>query len=514
MSQVTLAIPSLRDEQIQLRQGGLYWVALDQPSDAQVLALQFLVALSAQHRATLVWCGSNPEDRIGALDDQQGPGQLRVFEVPVPAMRSALESLPSELRRAAVAPGSQVLLMLPATSWQSFDTLQLQQWCERMRHWLRERGCTLLVLCHGQASSLHAELVRLNECLSGLAQLYRHDGGIRYQLHFWHSEQGVCGAQAFELQSLASGFGVVRDEQARPVPTRTDDQRLYLAQRSVLESTSTLSRQWKVFERRIDLLQQASLARAASVLIAIESDQQVEVLSRDLYALRERCGMALKVVVREMEPCLRYRDERLLMSCGANIIVPFGVSLSRFFSLVDSVQGQLWNRGRSGNDLESLLKRLRAPTMRGLLPPREFLSTLDQIYADACGEIEHQLLRLQPPPSLTIEQCLYQVTLRRFGDIATVVEGVCYVFLFACRSDGLESALGNICRLPWRSLFSDCQPLADLGELPRVAFLHALALPHEFRLAPDRTEATPRARSDLNAYTPRQTSPAITDYCE
>ncbi|WP_448645461.1 cellulose biosynthesis protein BcsE [Pseudomonas mediterranea] len=509
-----MAIRGLPDEQLSMRQGGLYWVSVDRGRDVETLALQGLMALPQKHRASLIWSGLYPEQLIGSLQERSDCAQWGLFEIPEAVMRLALQSLPGELKRARTAPGSLLLLMLPATSWQTFDAERLRQWCRGLRRWLDERRCTLLVLCHGQAPQLHAELIRLNEHLSGVAQLYRRDGAIHYQSHFWRNESGVCGAQLYELELLASGFGLTRAEQAGPAPTRTDDQRLYLAQRSVLESTSALSRQWKVFERRIDLLQQASLARAASVLVAVESDQQVEVLARDLYALRERCGSALKIIVREMEPCLRYRDERLLMSCGANIVVPFGIPLSRFFSLVDSVQGQLWKRRRSGADLESLLKRLRAPTMRGLLSPREFLTALEQIYGGASGEIEHQLLRLQPPPSLTIEQCLYQVSLRRFGDIATVMEGVFYVFLFACRSDGLESALGNICRLPWRSLFSDCRPLDELAELPRTAFLDATHLPGEFHLAPDRAEATTRAPADLNAYTPRRTTLAIMDHCE
>lgn len=514
LSHVSLAIRGLPDEQLSMRQGGLYWVSVDRGRDVETLALQGLMALPEQHRASLIWSGLYPEQLIGSLQERSGCAQWGLFEIPEGVIRQALRSLPGELTRARTAPGSLLLMMLPASSWHTFDAEDLRQWCGGLRRWLSERRCTLLVLSHGQAPQLHAELVRLNEDLSGVAQLYRRDGAIHYQSHFWRNERGVCGAQLFDLDLLVSGFGVARDEQARSEPTRTDDQRLYLAQRSVLENTSALSRQWKVFERRIDLLQQASQARAASVLVAVESDQQVEVLARDLYALRERCGRTLKIVVREMEPCLRYRDERLLMSCGANLIVPFGIPLSRFFSLVDSVQGQVWNRRHSGGDLEALLKRLRAPTMRGLLSPREFLSALEQIYGGACGEVEHQLLRLQPPPSLTIEQCLYQVSLRRFGDIATVVEGVFYVFLFACRSDGLESALGNICRLPWRSLFSDCQPLVELAELPRTAFLGAANLPSEFHLAPDRAEASTRARTDLNAYTPRRTSLAITNYCE
>lgn len=514
MSHVSLAIRDLPGEHLLMRQGGLYWVSVDRTRDVEALALQGLMALPERHRASLVWCGHYPEKLLGALSERSESGELRLFAVPEAVIRLALKSLPSELRRAGTSPGSQLLLMLPATGWQTFGAAQLQQWCDELRRWLREQRCTLLVLCYGQAPQLHAELIRLNEHLSGLAQLYRRDGGIHYQSYFWHNEQGVCGDREFELDLRASGFGLVQAEQARPEPSRTDDQRVYLAQRSVLESAAALSEQWRVFERRIDLLQQAALARAASVMIAIESDQQVEALSRDLHELRERCGTALKIIVREMEPCLRYRDERLLMSCGANIVVPFGIALSRFFSLVDSVQGQIWRHRRSSDDLESLLDRLRAPTVRGLLAPREFLSALDQIIGGASGEVEHQLLRLQPRTTLAIEQCLYQISLRRFGDIATVVDGVFYLFLFACRSDGLEPALSNICRLSWRDLFSDCQSIAELEDLPRAAFLEAKNLPGALRLAPNRTDSVTEIRSQMSVYSPRQTTLAIMDHCE
>ncbi|WP_339491928.1 cellulose biosynthesis protein BcsE [Pseudomonas rhizophila] len=514
MSHVSLAIREVPDEQLLMRQGGLYWVAVDRTRDVEALALQSLAALPERHRASLVWCGHHPEQMIGALGERSGPDELRVFEVSKAAIRAALKSLPSELKRAGTVPGSLVLLMLPTSGWQAFDAVQLRQWCSRVKRWLREQRCTLLVLCHGEAPDLHAELIRLNEHLSGLAQLYRRDGVIHYQSHFWHSERGVCGAQAFELDLQASGFSLAPAEQAVALPTRTDDQRIYFAQRVALEGATALSEHWRLYERRVDLLGQAALARAASVIVAVDSDQQVEVLARELYELRERCGTALKIVIREMEPCLRYRDERLLMSCGANIVVPFGIALSRFFSLVDSVQGQVWRRGRLGGDLESLIERLRAPKTRGLLAPREFLSALEQIYGGAAGVVEHQLLRLYPRPALTMEHCLHQVSLRRFGDIASVVDGVFYLFLFACRSDGLEAALGNICRLSWRNLFSDCQALAEFDDLPHEAFSNAVSLPLTLRLAPDRTDTPLRTQAQLGAYTPQRITLAIADACE
>ena len=67
--------------------------------------------------------------------------------------------------------------------------------------------------------------------------------------------------------------------------------------------------------------------------------------------------------------------------------------------------------------------------------------------------------------------------LRRFGDFACLLDGELYLFLFACRADGLEPALGNICRLPWRDLFTQRRMLSGLSDLNAQTFTKAPAVP-------------------------------------
>ncbi len=228
--------------------------------------------------------------------------------------------------------------------------------------------------------------------------------------------------------------------------------------------------------------------------------------------MRERCGIALKIIIREMEPCLRYRDERLLVSCGANITVPYGTTPAHFFSIIDSAQGQIWRRSRT-TDFQSLFERLRPPAIRGLLAPQEFIDTVEHVYSGASGEISHQLLKLIPRGGLGIEQYLNQIGLNRFGDVACVVNGAFYLFLFACRADGLEPALGNICRLSWRDLFSDFQILPGVEALPREDFLTAALLPSTFLLADERTAGSSAEAAGCGAYSPQRTTLPITDPC-
>ena len=496
-----------------LRQGGLYWIALDLASDADILARQFLSALTEQYRSTLVCVGGEPEEVVAPMAVDCGPSALRLFAVAERASAtSVLRGLTADLQRIGIAQGSQLVLILPSTELQNIDMPALQRWCQGTRQWLIQHECTLLLLCSGQTPELHEKLLSLNEHISGLAQLFRQDGGICYQLNFWHSQLGVCAAQVFDLDASDSGFALSESQLSSAVRGRTDDQRIYLTQRLVLEGNAPLSEQWRLFEHRADLLAQAGHSRAATVLVALEGNAEVEPLARELHALRERCGVSLKIIVREMEPCLRYRDERLLLACGANLIVPANTHFANFISLVDSAQGQIW-RHRQTLDFQSLFERLRPPAERGFLPPQAFIALLDQVYGGASGELAHQLLRLRPRGDLDIDQYLNQINLRRYGDVACVLDGFFYLFLFACRGDGLEPALGNICRLPWRDLFSECKPLAAVDVLPRQAFIDAPHLHETARLVTDQVTADLTQAIEQAGYVPQRITLKLSEPC-
>lgn len=474
LAHISLGIQGLLDQQIALRTGGIFWVTVDQSADARLLARQFLEAIPAHVPATLV-CGSGSvQALISDLAPDRGPDKLRLYEIAQKVIAPGLATLSRDLARTGIEQGCQIALVVPSNSWaETVSVRHLQHWCERLRPWLKARDATLLVIAHGEASPLHANLLQLNETLSGLSRLYRHNGDIRYQLHFWHNAMGVSAGQEFKLSIQDKTLTLIPQTAVDTQPRVADDQHVYLAERAVLEGTPSLSRHWYLFESREALLEQARTARAATIIVGIDNSHQLLELAQQLHDLREQCGPALKIVVREMEPAVRYRDERLLLACGANIIVPDGTLLSRFLSLIESVQGQRWQHTRN-SDFATLLERQRPPQIRGLVSPREFYETVEQIYADSLGEVTHQLVRFEPVQGLSEDVFLNQMCLRRFGDIACLLNGDLYLFLFACRADGLDPALGNICRLPWRDLFVQRHVLNGIADLSEDAFMQAL----------------------------------------
>ena len=477
MVHISLAISGLLDQQIVLRAGGLYWVSVDQPADARLLARQFLEAIPEHVPATLIAGAGSVQSIISELAPDRGPDKLKLFEIEKRVIDRGLATLTRDLGRAGIAPSSPILLILPSSSWpETIKASQLKRWCERVIAWLQAHDATLLLITHGEAALLHKQLLQINQTLSGLSHLYRYNGDLRYQLNFWHNDLGVSAGQEFKLSVQDNALSVIPQSEVYTQPRVADDQHVYLAERTVLEGAPSMSKHWYLFENREALLAAVQTARAATVIVGIDNSYQLLELAQQLHDMREQCGPDLKIVVREMEPSVRYRDERLLLACGANLIVPDGTLLSRFLSMLESVQGQRWQYTQN-IDFATLLERQRPPQIRGLVSPRVFYETIEQIYEDSSGEVTHQLMKFQPVPGLSEELFLNQMCLRRFGDIACLLGDELYLFLFACRADGLDPALGNICRLPWRDMFVQRRVLSGLSDLPEEAFMQAGSVP-------------------------------------
>lgn len=465
MSFFSLSIPHLWEEWAQMRCGGLYWLLCEQANEADNLCRQVLAGMGRGQRAVLLVCGRRPDALHAALDPCEGPGELIPYEISEARAKAALEAMPRELQRLLVPRGMLLILVVPSTVWSEFDDRELHGWCHLLREWLGHRACTLLIFSSGKPQSIVSRLLVCNDPLSGLAQLYHGDGGTRYLLHFWRSALGVRVGSEVGLERVGGRF-VCRPEgeQGGSGPAPSDRHR-YLVQRAVLEGVPLLSEHWQLFDDMATLLAAAMCATASSILFGIGGNEQVGDLARHLYELRRQRGKALKLVVRELVPCLRYLDEQVLLICGASLIVPHGVGLSRFLTMLDSVQEQTWARTLPA-DFEATLGRLRPPNLRGLLSAPRFVAAVREILEQSSGrEVSHLLLRLRVATGLDLPQVLGQCCLRRYGDMACMAGGDLYLFLFACRPNALDSALGNIFRLSWRELFASHEILDGVQDI-------------------------------------------------
>ncbi len=201
-----------------------------------------------------------------------------------------------------------------------------------------------------------------------------------------------------------------------------------------------------------------------------------------------------------MQTSLRYSDERLLLACGVNAIVPFGAPMSRFLTTLESLQGQRYNRHVPA-DLDALLQSLQPLQLRGFLPLDKFCEAVTQLVNNTLLPENGKglLVALRPVPELRPEQALTLCKPRRYGDLVTVLGDRLYLFLSSCRYNDLDTALKFIFRLPHDELFSnrlvwfeDLQILSEVRQMKTLVPGAWKDKPPELTVAvPDTTVSAP-----------------------
>ncbi|MFK0087655.1 cellulose biosynthesis protein BcsE [Pseudomonas sp. NPDC090755] len=466
----TPVLPGLPDRQVEMRIGGLYWLACESPDTADRLCTQLLTGLPASARALLVNATGASRDLLKGIADDRGPGHLTLFDLPSMSTKRLIQALRHDVPRVRGGEGALWLVRVPHKGWDELVADDLALWCARAQDWLRSVGSTLLVVGDSPPPALLDILVRHNDNISGLAQVYIAQGARHLLVHFWSNEAGVNGPHDLLLLDEGRGFRVspLPDEE-RTAPT-ANDQRQVLAQTVVLGGEASPTAQWQLFDDPDALLERGMDAQAATVIFALSGTDEVNALATRLYQLRSHCGRAVKLVVREMLQGLRQHEEQLLLASGANLIVPHGTPFLRFLTLMRGIQGQRWQRPLAAEP-SALLARLRPLEVRGSLSPRAFAAAVKKMADNTVGtEVRHQLLRLQPLSTLSPVAVMQQLQLRRYGDVACLADDVPYLFLFACSPSLVEAALRNVFRLPWEDVIAGYESVLPSQILPTAAF--------------------------------------------
>lgn len=453
----SLAIPHIPDGQTQLQCGGLYWISLDREMDALLLAQQTLANLPASAHAQLIRAGETPQGIVEQLSAESGPKTIDLFTLLDADLPAAMDFLPQDLVRSTPPRHSLVILIIQAHKWPDKQLGSLAHCCQQIKATLESLDITLMVLSHGIHATLQSALQPLSQSLSGLIHLYpsETENEFRYQIHFWHGPHGVCSEVGFRLHRTPQGFVCH--------PEDTPLQRLsyfHLVQQEVLEEQPAPTQRWHVLTDPDHLLQQVRLGHAGTLILAISISQQVHPLAQKIHNLRKNHSKPLRIIIREMAPCLRYHDECFLLASGVNLVIPYGTPLSRFFSIIERLDDSA-----SPVDWATVNSRFNPPPLRGLLSPADFFRTFEQMKNQLQGEVSYQLIRFIPKEELRMEHCLQQLSLRRSGDIACVLDNQLFCLFFACRQDQLEKTLSNVFQLPWDVLFSKYEILKEDAEV-------------------------------------------------
>ncbi|MGD8107287.1 cellulose biosynthesis protein BcsE [Pantoea sp. FN0302] len=446
----TLGIEQVQNELIEMQPPGCYWLTVNRPDDARLLARQ---VIGAQQALTLISAGEKPQSLLEpALPN--GPERIPFYSLP--EKRRALLDLPEDLARTLSAKPRLILFFTNFSFIEKLSPVELIAWIKKINRTLAARDCCLLIITSGSGvNSLRQTLLSTFRQLNGLAHLEYQQDSWNYRVSWWCHDQRLMADRALRLTARDAGFAAMR-ENDQNTPLTLNDEAICIAERQVLEGAPPLSSHWQLFDSNDMVASRAQQADSATVIFSLNHNEEIRILSQHIHTLRRMRGAGLKIMVREMQTSLRYSDERLLLACGVNAIVPFGAPMSRFLTTLESLQGQRYNRHVPAN-LDALLQSLQPLQQRGFLSLDTFCQSVTQLVSNTLLPENGKglLVALRPVPELRPEQALTLCKPRRYGDLVTVRGDRLYLFLSSCRYNDLDTALKFIFRLPHDELFSN-----------------------------------------------------------
>ncbi|EAU8846487.1 cellulose biosynthesis protein BcsE [Salmonella enterica] len=448
----SLGISSLWDELRHMPTGGVWWVNADRQQVAISLVNQTIASQTENANVAVIGMEGDP-GKVIKLDESHGPEKIRLFTMP--DSEKGLYSLPHDLL-CSVNPTHYFFILICANNtWRNITSESLHKWLEKMNKWTRFHHCSLLVInpCNNsdkQSSLLMGEY----RSLFGLASLRFQGDQHLFDIAFWCNEKGVSARQQLLLCQQDERWTLSHQEETAIQP-RSDEKHI-LSHVAVLEGAPPLSEHWTLFDNNEALFNDARTAQAATIIFSLTQNNQIEPLARRIHTLRRQRGSALKIVVRENIASLRATDERLLLGCGANMIIPWNAPLSRCLTLIESVQGQQFSR-YVPEDITTLLSMTQPLKLRGFQPWDTFCDAIHTMMSNTLLPADGKgvLVALRPVPGIRVEQALTLCRPSRTGDIMTIGGNRLVLFLSFCRVNDLDTALNHIFPLPTGDIFSN-----------------------------------------------------------
>lgn len=448
----SIGISSLWDELRHMPAGGVWWFNVDRHEDAISLANQTIASQAETAHVAVISMDSDPA-KIFQLDDSQGPEKIKLFSML--NHEKGLYYLTRDLQ-CSIDPHNYLFILVCANNaWQNIPAERLRSWLDKMNKWSRLNHCSLLVINPGNNNDKQFSLL-LEEyrSLFGLASLRFQGDQHLLDIAFWCNEKGVSARQQLSVQQQNGIWTLVQSEEAEIQP-RSDEKRI-LSNVAVLEGAPPLSEHWQLFNNNEVLFNEARTAQAATVVFSLQQNAQIEPLARSIHTLRRQRGSAMKILVRENTASLRATDERLLLACGANMVIPWNAPLSRCLTMIESVQGQKFSR-YVPEDITTLLSMTQPLKLRGFQKWDVFCNAVNNMMNNPLLPAHGKgvLVALRPVPGIRVEQALTLCRPNRTGDIMTIGGNRLVLFLSFCRINDLDTALNHIFPLPTGDIFSN-----------------------------------------------------------
>lgn len=305
--------------------------------------------------------------------------------------------------------------------------------------------------------------------LTRIAALQRR--GAQSELHVFrwrHGGQATQRGTSFTLEHAPEAPGAKsawRIHHSEPIDARAafsaGDAATVHAMRSAVLDATAVPAHWHVHAGLESLMQAATGAVAATVVLAHDHHDALPALAEAVHRLRREHPHLLKIVVRETDARMRKNGELALLRLGANTIMGPELGFAFLIERVEALGHEIFARRTSSGPARTL--QLLAPEpVHGYLPPLAFCALVERMLERTTGvrkdesgvsaDLEHSLVYLPLLPNVAHVDALLACRPRRDGDLVSTDANGLYVFLFGCPHEEANAALDSLFTLPCSEL--------------------------------------------------------------
>jgi cellulose biosynthesis protein BcsE len=489
-SMVRIGISGLPNLTDCMSTGGLYVLIAETPSARfPILASSLCHAFDDNLTCTVI-VPSNPENFIqrvesfGSLNSTEllKTNRFQVFlmqeEFQKKMFRFGADSFVLELEQFAI-PKNSYLIFDQADDLLSLHDISLAlEQVDVLKKWFGERGVTALLVFSRATESDSGTINALMDSLTGIVRLGGDREGLELTFDYWQSPEGAIAARHFRLSTLDSGLYEASNK-VLPVEPSFGEER-YSAKNEVLgpeephffymdPDLGSLAKQmpgvWMWVDTLVGMMHATRNTRSATSIFCFRQDTNLRQLAEAVHTLRLSLGRHAQIVVQEKGASLRYQNEALLLRLGINLVVHRDVPASRLPLLLESLNGQIFNRDVDIN-FESALASVIPTSLRGYLLPARFTREIHIILERSMTmNIPCAMIVGRPVPGTSMVDAVASIRLSRPGDLFTSDNEFCYLFLNACPQAVMLGTLERIFGKTIDLAFSDIRFLIERDEI-------------------------------------------------
>ncbi|WP_163930361.1 BcsE family c-di-GMP-binding protein [Paraferrimonas sp. SM1919] len=189
------------------------------------------------------------------------------------------------------------------------------------------------------------------------------------------------------------------------------------------------------------------------IVLPCQRFDKIATLAQSIVKLKNKFGESLKILVKELTPCIRYSDFHMLITAGAQCILKHNYSEA---ILNDQIQlNRLLSMPASYLQANELLKLYQGPIQQmGFIDFDKFKSSVAKaLETYQNSHIEFALVVLTPFSSVPIQKACSYLKFQRKGDIACQHDGKILIFFSILRVSEIPTALTNVSIIEASSLF-------------------------------------------------------------